>query len=166
MRYGGSTVILMQNRMYGYFFRFIQRPVEREAFMQALKNAIPMKMFDAASKRWWVPDIYSSIIESIALQHGALVQSDLANIAGARVKYENTDIPFTLDGDFAILGCQPGVPLRLVEMAAAYWKVHLSQTSVSILALQEKQEAWARIQAHFEQLSRQVTTTPQGGSPV
>jgi hypothetical protein len=158
-----APIVLMENKVLGYNFRYIESSAKREAFMGALKNSIPMKMWDGGSKRWWVPDLYSPIIESIAIEHGALVQGDLIRIAGYRAKYINTGEPSpSLDSDFALLGVQPGAPYRLVEMAAAYWKVHLSAISVSILELQAKEEAWARIQAHFQAEATRPVVGPLG----
>lgn len=150
MKFHGSPVALMQNRMLGYNFRFIANPATRQLFMDTLKASVPLKMWDPGCLRWWVPDIYSSIIEGIAVDHGALIASDLATIRGFRAKYIDPGEP-TLDSDFILLGVLPGTPYRIVEMAAAYWKTHLNGIPVSILELQAKEEAWSRIQQHFKQ---------------
>jgi len=149
MKFNGQPVALMQNRMLGYNFRFISHQPRRDAFMLALRNSVPLKMWDPGCLRWWTPDIYSPIIESLAVDHGALMLSDLEKVRGFREKYLNPGEP-TLDSDFILLGVLPGSPYRLVEMAAAYWKTNLNSIPVSILELQAKEAAWARIQCHFQ----------------
>ncbi len=161
MKFTNGVVALMQNQLLGYNFRLIEDPARRERFMAALKASVPMKMWDANSKRWWVPDIYSPIIESVALDHGALLPDDLEKVRGFRAKYLNPGEP-TLDGDFKILGLQPGVPYRIVEMAASFWLTHLTSISVSVLELQAKQDAWARIQAHFKAENARPLLGPLG----
>lgn len=147
MNFSGAAISVMVNKMYGYNFRMIENRNARDEFNVAMKAAIPMRMWDIGSRRWWVPDLYSPIIESIALQFGALLQSDMERIAGSRAKYESG--PVTLDGDLALLGLMPGAPYRLIEMAYAYWKTALTPISISTLQLQAIEEAWVRIQAHY-----------------
>lgn len=146
----GAPVVLMDGKMFGYMFRYIPEQGKRDEFMNAIKNSIPLKMWDGATKRWWVPELYCSIVEGIALEFEALTEKDIERIAGLRAQY-SPEIAATFDSDCQILGLQPGAPFRLIEMAAAYWKVTLHAQPEAILEMQAKEAAWERIQLHFQQ---------------
>lgn len=143
MRFG-QAVVLFQGRLFGYNLRYLPRPVEREALMESIKNNIPMKMFDRGSKRWWVPEIYSHIMEQAAIERGALLEVDLQVIR----EYRNRTPEIAVD--FTTLGVLPESPLRLCEMAWMYWQSVLHQDSLMLPAFNAKREAWERIKAHFE----------------
>ncbi len=156
-------VVLMENKILGYNFRYAGSDEKQSSFMAALKSSVPLKMWDPGSLRWWVPDIYSVIVESIAIEHGTLSQADLEKIRGYRAKYIDV-AGNTLDSDFILLGVVPGSPLRIAEMAAAYWKTNLNSIPCAVLEVQAKCEAWDRISAHFK--AEAAKPVPQALGPL
>lgn len=161
MNFANNTITVMRNRVYGYLFHYVDG-TRREAFMARMKTAIPMKMWDGDSKRWWVPDIYSPIIESIALEFGALREEDRIPIAGSKAAYCGDSSGASIEADFALIGCIPNVPMRLAEMAMMYWRANLTNISISTLALQDKEDAWGRIQAHYISEAQRPLVGPLG----
>ena len=150
MHFHSSVVKLWPGKLFGYNFHFIPEP-GRSEFMRLLKETIPMKMWDYTSKRWWIPDLYTPIAENVALQFGALTKADLVPVAALR----DVRVP-ALAIDYVALGLQPGMPLRLVEMTAAFWRIELAQLPIGILEAQEKEAAWLRIKGHFEAAADRV----------
>ena len=151
----GPAVSVWLGRLYGYNFRFIPHPGERERFMTALKSSVPLKMWDPTSKRWWVPELYAHIAESVAQEAGALLVGDLRNVRAYR------SLPAHFESDMANLGLLPSAPLRLAEMAWMYWQAALNTNSLASADLESKRDAWARIQAHFADVDAGKLTEPQ-----
>ena len=151
-----NVVRLWPGKLFGYNFSYIESSIKRATFMEAIKTSIPMKMWDAGSRRWWIPDLYTPVAESIALSFGALAKEDLVPVAAL---HETLGPPRSsygvqqarqLAADHTLLGVIVGSPLRLVEMAAMYWRVTLATMPIAIIDAQEKEAAWQRIQEHFK----------------
>ena len=139
----GAAVTLWRGQLFGYHLRYLPRPAERDLLMTRLREAVPMKMWDAGVKRWWVPAIYSHIFENVAVERGALFQEDLALLHTWR------NAPVTIADDLKRLGLQPEAPLRLVKLAHDYWVATLNSIPSATLELEEIRSAYGRIEAHF-----------------
>jgi hypothetical protein len=151
----GPQIAIWPGIFFGYTFDYISNEETRQKFHEALKASLPMSMWEPAAFRRWVPSIYAPIMESIAVEHGALQIDALKNFVGFREKYSAG--PQTLEDDFKFLGLQPNAPYRLAEMAIAFWRVHLQSNPAAVLEKERFEEVWARVEAHFkEQLTKPI----------
>jgi hypothetical protein len=150
-----KTVRLHPGKWYGYAFRLIANPAKREKFFTAFKAIVPTWTWDGSERVWWVPDIYSTLAEQLALEHGALAHDDLISVAGYRSTYLSGD-GHTFETDMALLGLLPSAPLKIAEVAAYYWRTELS-TPATVLEQGLREAAWERIKAHFEAAAKAPT---------
>lgn len=150
MNFRSSTVKIWRGNWYGYVFDWIGDPARRERFMEAFKAAVPVKSWDAQSKVWWVPDLYSHIAESVALEHGALRESALADLKRLRggATYDSLD---DIDAAFTSLGLvnDPHLPVALVKRVFTYWEQSLSNIPTQQLELDNKRAAYRCILAQY-----------------
>lgn len=150
MNFRSSSAKIWRGNWYGYTFNWIPNAAQRERFMDAFKAAVPVKSWDAQSKIWWVPDLYSHIAEAVALEHGAINESALSDLKRLRggTTYDSID---DIDAAFACLGLanDPHLPAALVKRVFTYWEQTLGNLPTQQLELDNKRAAYRCILAQY-----------------
>ena len=149
----GASVVAAPFRMFGYSFNFIQNETSRQIFMDRFKGAVPLKMWDSGAKRWWVPELYGHIVESIAQDAGSLSARALQQAATLRVSHMRA-VPSTLKNPtleaYTVLGLLPSVPRTLVHAAIAHWRNHFASIPLAVLEAQRVEDAYKTILADWQ----------------
>lgn len=143
MYYRSYIVRPWRGNWYGYPFRFIPNETSRKAFLDAFKAAVPLKTWDPQSKVWWVPDLYRHTADSVALEHGALTEKDLAD---SKVAFSEEALPALITLGLAF---SPNLPLALVKRVMAFWETELGAFPTQALELEKKREAYAVVLAQY-----------------
>lgn len=150
MYFRSNAVRLWRGHWYGYSFAFIQNETSRRAFLDAFKAALPMKVWDQQSKVWWVPDLYSHIAETVAIEHGALKESQLQDMRRIRGEtYESVEQDLTAALGALGLNDDPTLPLNLVKRVMDYWETTLGSIPTQALELEQKRLAYKRVLAQY-----------------
>jgi hypothetical protein len=152
----GASVVAAPFRMFGYSFNFIQNETSRQIFMDRFKSAVPLKMWDSGAKRWWVPELYGHIVETLAQDAGALDAKALQQAAALRVQHMRA-VPMTgpdakpvLEA-YTVLGLLPSVPRPLVHAAIAHWRNHFSSIPLAVIEAQRAEDAYTMIQDYWRE---------------
>lgn len=97
-------------------FRYSKRPwvgfspPEYSAvFVDALKNAVPIRAWDPYSNTWWFPDLYLGAMQNLASYYFPNVVTKVVTPQSPR--YRRSDSPY------AILGVEKNAPDQVVKAA-------------------------------------------------
>jgi hypothetical protein len=147
VKFKSDKVKVWPGNWFGYEFAW------NPTFQEAMKAAIPMRAWDSHSKLWWIPDIYSHIVETIAVEHRVLRDDQLVDVRQFRgAEYaKGTD---SMKAAMTTLGLAYGkgivIPLALVQRAWAYWESTMAGFPSTAADLEKKREAYAFILAEYE----------------
>lgn len=143
-----SSVQLASFRLFGFSFNYLGGS-EGARFLMAFREAVPMRMWDSYSRRWWVPELYTPIVQTVAGDFGALDQRGLDDLQRLRNMSPTGARAASIDAAYTTLGLHPDAPPRLVDMALAYWRSQFQQIPTAQLEADACEAAYAQIQEYL-----------------
>lgn len=125
----------------GRFFG-VRLPFVDDAFYQAWKAEVAVKLWDPLSKTWWVPEDMLGAVMTFLTERGVAKLTDFARIEPTEPS-PATPNSWRREDAKKTLGLQPDAPPGLVDAAYFYWKAQCSQAIGAGAQLARIEEAYA-----------------------
>lgn len=125
-------------RVYPGRFIGLSGTVYNAAFIDALKQSLLMKIWDAQSRTWWFPESYLAIVEQLCIQHNVLDQHWFT-------QFYDKSFPTGPRNPYEVLHLAPDAPMHVVTAAYTAMKNECTRTGGVGSQLHEVEEAFRLI---------------------